>query len=103
MFFFSHLNAVFVFGRFLTGADTTFAWATGGPGGLLESPGSAQLLPYYFLSVLAFFVHVACAGRRVLVPWTGDRGAYRAAWTVGIGGILVALVLLAPLTGFRFH
>ena len=103
MFFFSHLNAVFVFGRYLQGADTTFAWATGGRGGLLEAPASAQLLPYYFLSVVAFFVHIACAGRRVVIPLTGDRVADRTAWTVGIAGCLVALALLAPLTGFRFR
>ncbi len=103
MFFFSHVNAVFVFGRRLQGVDTTFQWATGGPSGLLSSAGSATLLPYYLLSVLAFFVHAACAGRWALVPVAGDRGAERAAWAVGIAGCLVTLALLGPLTGFRLR
>jgi hypothetical protein len=103
MFFFSHLNAVLLFGRRLQAVDTTFEWATGGRAGLLASAGSAQLLPYYFLSVVAFFLHTACAGRRVLVTVIGDRGAERVAWAVGVGGCLVALALLAPLTGFRLR
>ncbi len=103
MFFFSHMNAVFVIGRRIQGVDTTFQWATGGPSGLLSSAGSATLLPYYTLSVLAFFVHVACAGRWALAPVAGDRGAQRVAWAVGIAGCVVTLALLAPLTGFRLH
>ena len=102
MFFFSHVNAVLVFGRWLQGVDTTFKWATGGPAGLLAS-GSAALLPYYLLSVLAFFMHAACAGRWALAPIAGNRAAQRAAWVVGAAGCLVTLALLAPLTGFRLR
>jgi hypothetical protein len=102
MFFFSHVNAVLVFGRWLQGADTTFQWATGGRAGLLAS-GSAALLPYYVLSVFAFFMHAACAGRWALGPVVGNGGAQRVAWVVGTIGCLVTLALLAPLTGFRFH
>ncbi len=101
MFFFSHLNAVFVFGRGMQDADTTFEWATGGRGGLLTSAGSAQLLPYYFLSVLALFFHLACAGRWTLVPIVGDGPARRTAWAIAVVGVVAAVGLLAPLTGFR--
>ncbi len=103
MFFFSHMNAVFVIGRGLQHADTTFQWAAGGQPGLLASAGTAVLLPYYLLSVLAFFMHVACASRRAVAPLAGERVAVRAAWAVGVAGLLVTLVLVAPLTGFRLH
>ena len=44
-------------------ADTTFAWATGGPAGLMARAGLLFMLPYYSLSVLALFVHLGCQAR----------------------------------------
>ena len=43
----SHLTAVFILGRTVTGVDTTFLWASGAPTGLLPDPWNVRLIPHY--------------------------------------------------------
>ncbi len=54
-FFLSHLFATLA-ARWRS-VDTTFAWATKAPGGLIASMTSVGLLPYYILAVVMLFVH----------------------------------------------
>ena len=102
MFFISHLSGVFISGRLLGHVDTTFAWATGGPGGLLTNPRSPQFIPYYSLAVLAFFLHAACAGRWGLTPTLGKSAALKFCYGVIAVGTVVTLLLLLPMSGIRF-
>jgi hypothetical protein len=47
VFIVSHLNAVFILGRAVSKADTTFLWASGAPAGLLPDPWNVRLVPHY--------------------------------------------------------
>ena len=102
MFFISHLSGVFISGRLLGHVDTTFAWATGGPGGLLTNARSPEFIPYYSLAVLAFFLHAASAGRWGLAPAMGKSAALKLCYGVIALGALVTLLLLLPMSGIRF-
>jgi succinate dehydrogenase hydrophobic anchor subunit len=103
MFFVSHLTGVFISGRAIQHVDTTFAWATGGPQGLLSNPRSPQFIPYYSLAVLALFLHAAYAGRWALVPMLGERGALKLCYGVIAAGISITLLLLFPMSGFHLR
>ncbi len=101
MFFLSHLTGVFISGRLIQHVDTTFAWATGGPHGLLTNPRSPEFIPYYSLAVLVVFVHAAAAARWTLVPVLGAPGAQRASYAVVVLGIVVTALLLLPMAGIH--
>jgi len=83
----SHLIAVFILGRIFLGIDTTFAWASGAPTGLLLDSWNVRLIPHYSLAVLFVISHLAMGLRSVLL----GRGvllasANRLAWIVcGVG------------------
>lgn len=100
MFFLSHLTGVFS-GRVLQHVDTTFAWATGGPQGLLANPRSPQMIPYYSLAVLALFLHVAYAARWSLTPLMGQSRALKFCYGTVALGVVITLVLLLPMSGFH--
>jgi hypothetical protein len=100
MFFMSHLTGVGM-GRFVQKVDTTFAWATGGPRGLLSGPRSGIFFPYYSLSVLALFLHSAGAARWSLARLMGQSAALRLCYAIIALGILATLVLLLPMSGFH--
>ena len=101
MFFLSHLTGVFISGRLVQHADTTFAWATGGPAGLLSNPRSPQMIPYYSLAVLALFLHAGAASRWSLAPAVGQPLAQKIGYAVIVLGMIVTLVLLLPMSGFH--
>jgi len=101
MFFVSHLTGVFISGRLIQNADTTFAWATGGPAGLLSNPRSPQMIPYYSLAVLALVLHAGSASRWSLAPVLGQLVAQRICYALIALGIIVTLVLLLPMSGFH--
>jgi succinate dehydrogenase/fumarate reductase cytochrome b subunit len=96
VFFFVHVSAALM-ARPIT--DTNFVWAAG-RNGLLAGSGSALLLPYYLLGVLALFVHV---GHYVRVRITGllpeivvQRLSYAG---MALGGMVTVTIGLA-LCGF---
>jgi len=103
MFFLSHLTGVFISGRLLQQADTTFAWATGGPQGLLANSRSPQFMPYYLLAVLAFFLHAACAGRWSLASALSAKAALKVCYGIMALGAVISLALLVPMAGFHLH
>jgi hypothetical protein len=101
MFFISHLSGVLISGRTIQKVDTTFAWSTGGPGGLLANPRSPQFFPYYSLGVLALFLHAAGSGRWSLARWIGPSAALKICYVVIGLGILVTLLLMFPMAGIH--
>jgi len=90
----SHLIAVFILGRWFLGVDSTFAWASGAPNGLLLDAWNVRLIPHYSLAVLFVICHLAMGLRTVLLGH-GIRGATadRSAWIVCSIGIAVSLVI----------
>jgi hypothetical protein len=90
----SHLVAVFVLGRWFLGVDTTFAWASGAPSGLLLDAWNVRLIPHYSLAVLFAISHFAMGLRAVLLGrGVGVAGADRAAWTICAIGLAVSGVI----------
>jgi len=99
-FIISHLNAVFILGRQVTGADTTFAWASGAPVGLLADPWNVRLIPHYSLGVWFVSLHMGIGLRTVLLAHgVSAAAANRVAWAAGILGVALAITITVAQLG----
>jgi hypothetical protein len=93
-FIVSHLNSVFILGRAVTKADTTFLWASGAPLGLLPDAWNVRLIPHYSLGVLFVITHMGLGLRGVLLAHrVSAPTADRVAWAVGALGAACALTI----------
>jgi hypothetical protein len=93
-FIVSHLNAVFILGRAVTKADTTFLWASGAPVGLLPDAWNVRLIPHYSLGVWFVITHMGLGLRGVLLAHgVSPLAAGRVASGVGTLGAAVALTI----------
>ena len=63
----SHLNAVFILGRAVMKANTTFLWASGAPVVLLPDAWNVRLIPHYSLGVWFLIAHMRLGVRGVLL------------------------------------
>jgi hypothetical protein len=95
----SHLIAVFILGRIFLGIDTTFAWASGAPTGLLLDSWNVRLIPHYSLAVLFVISHLAMGLRSVLLGHgVLLASANRLAWIVcGVGLPVSFIIAIAQL------
>jgi hypothetical protein len=101
-FIVSHLNAVFVLGRLVTKADTTFLWASGAPVGLLPDVWNVRLIPHYSLGVWFVILHSGVGLRGVLrAHGTSATTANRIAWVVGILGAALAITITIAQLGIH--
>jgi hypothetical protein len=96
LFLLSHLSAVFR-AHYLRHVDTNWIWLTSD--NLLTSAWSARLVPYYFLSIVAFGAHVSCALHRVLLghevkETLADRAFSVIAWSTGAGAVIIMTGLI---------
>jgi hypothetical protein len=92
----SHLTAVFILGRLFLGIDTTFAWASGAPTGLLLDSWNVRLIPHYSLAVLFVICHLAMGLRVILLGHeVQEKSANRLAWVICAAGLAVSLVITA--------
>jgi hypothetical protein len=90
----SHLNAVFILGRAVAKADTTFLWASGAPQGLLADAWNVRLIPHYSLGVWFVITHMGLGLRGVLLAHgVSPLAAGRVAWAVGAIGAALALTI----------
>lgn len=90
----SHLVAVFILGRWFLGVDTTFAWASGAPSGLLLDAWNVRLIPHYSLAVLFAISHFAIGLRAVLLGrGVGVAVSNRVAWILCSIGLAVSCVI----------
>src|SRR5205807_5445614 len=96
----SHLVAVFILGRWFLAVDTTFAWASGAPTGLLLDPWNVRLIPHYSLAVLFLICHLAMGLRTILLAHRAKVGlANGLAWTVcALGLVLSVVIIIAQLS-----
>jgi hypothetical protein len=93
-FIVSHLNAVFILGRAVTKADTTFLWASGAPVGLLPDVWNVRLIPHYSLGPWFVITHIGLGLRFVLLSHGASSAtANRVAWGVCAAGLAVALTI----------
>ena len=102
VFITSHVIAVFILGRMFLGVDTTFAWASGAPTGLLLDPWNVRLIPHYSLAVLFLICHLAMGLRTVLLAHRAKVGlANGLAWTVCALGLVLSVVILIAQLGVQ--
>jgi hypothetical protein len=97
LFLLSHLSAVFR-ARYLRHKDTNWIWLTSD--NLLMDDWSARLVPYYFLGIVAFGLHVGCALHRVLrgheaKEILADRAFSIIAWATGAGAVIIMTGLIS--------
>jgi hypothetical protein len=97
LFLLSHLSAVFR-ARYLRNRDTNWIWLTAD--NLLTDDWSARLVPYYFLGIVAFGLHVGCALHRVLLghevkETLADRAFSIIAWSTGAGAVTIMTGLIS--------
>ncbi|MCC7412626.1 MAG: hypothetical protein IT495_13485 [Gammaproteobacteria bacterium] len=98
-FLLSHLNATLIFGRRVLHGDTGWAFATGGPGGLVHAE---RLIPYYGFAVVFALLHLALGVRRLLLRRHVRRSrADGVVLATGVLGALIALAILAGMLGLR--
>jgi hypothetical protein len=90
LFLLIHVSAVLV-GRTVLGLDTNVHFAAAG---LQAWPYSLFFVPYYFLAVLAVFVHLGCALARRAGPSPRKRVA-AVAVPLCVGAVVSALVVVA--------
>lgn len=103
VFIFAHVVNVVLVGRILHGANAHFSGFTGkGAFGMLSDPNQPRLMPYYFVSVIATFVHVGAAGRWLLIPALGSEGSARFANATMVAGVVAALGILLPMAQIHF-
>jgi len=90
----SHLIAVFVLGRIFQGVDTTFAWASGAPTGLLLDSWNVRLIPHYSLAVWFVVTHIALGVRVILIAHGISLIAVnRVAWASCAAGFVLSFVI----------
>jgi hypothetical protein len=97
LFLLSHLSAVFR-AHHLRHQDTNWTWLTSS--NLLMDDWSARLVPYYFLGIVAFGLHVGCALHRVLLGHEvkeplADRAFSVIAWVTGTGAVIIMTGLIS--------
>jgi hypothetical protein len=97
LFLLSHLSAVFR-ARYLRHKDTDWIWLISD--NLLLDDWSARLVPYYFLGIVAFGLHVGCALHGVLrghevKERLADRAFSIIAWATGAGAVIIMTGLIS--------
>lgn len=99
IFLVEHLIAL-GFARLAFGLDTNFYW----PASVMSGPRFTwYFIPYYFLGVLALFVHVGSALRWILVDQGRIKTAAVTFWTLTLVGTVISGLIVAMLLGTFFE
>lgn len=80
--------------RFLWDIDTNFYFAAGGPA---SYPACLFFIPYYSLSVMAVFVHIACVHRAKMKERQHD--ATKTAYVIMGAGFFIAALIIFTFSG----
>jgi len=94
-FLFAHVGAVLA-GRTFFQLDTNFYF---GAYPLANFPFMLIFIPYYALSILAIFTHIACFSRWMLIAKLGQKAVNRLAWSIIGGGFVVTFLILLTFNG----
>ncbi len=98
VFLLDHAGYMVIVERLLRGADPLFSVSTGdGRFGMMTSANNARLMPFYAVAVAALFVHIAAAGRWLLVPVIGSNGAARFGRVTMWLGVILAVAVVLPM------
>lgn len=98
-FFINHVGSVF-FGRFIVEVDTNIYF---GIAGFYTSPFQFYFIPYYFLSVVALFVHLASAfnwlGRNSIQQTLRENLSY----LIIVVGVALSTILILSFNGVFYE
>lgn len=90
LFLLYHTGVVLV-ARTFWQVDTNFYFAAHGPANF---PACLFFIPYYSLSIMAVFVHIACVHRSKVLTSLGNTNADRVAYIImAIGLVVLALIM----------
>lgn len=95
-FFLIHLSAV-MSGRFLMNLDTNLYFAIAG---LNTFPFTLFFVPYYGLSIVAFFGHLAAIHSKKMTSSLPGLSPQSQAWVLLGAGVILSLLILLGLTDF---
>lgn len=90
-----HVGAV-MYGRYALGLDTNFYYAAAG---LNIMPFAIFFLPYYFLAVVAFFTHLACAGHWLARNYVTEPARTAIAYATMTLGLAVSSLIVTTFMG----
>jgi hypothetical protein len=94
-FFLNHVGAV-LFGRYVAELDTNIFY---GIAGFYTSPFHLYFIPYYFLGVVAIFVHIACAVHWLSSNAIAEGNRLILAYSIIGLGVATALLLILAFNG----
>lgn len=97
-FILQHLSTV-LGQRWYWQLDTNFYFAARV---VLEQPYALYFIPYYFLGVTAFGVHIANIHQKKIAPYVGETRAKYHFWVLVGGFVWIAMLILYIFTGNRF-
>lgn len=105
MFFvISHVNAVIILARMSLHIDPNWAFATGGPAGLIVDSWNIRLVPYYTLAVFFVLSHLFAGLRSVVLEHRGHLETADAIVTRGtVAAAIVSVVIMLGMCGLRVH
>ena len=98
VFVVEHMVAL-VLARWVEGLDTNFYWPASVMSG---APFIWYFLPYYFLGVVALFVHMGCGARLVLLRSSLRPHAQAGFWALAGLGLAMAVIIDLTLMGAFF-
>lgn len=94
-FFLNHIGAV-LFGRIGLGLDTNIYY---GIAGFHTNPFQYYFIPYYFLAVVAVFIHIAAAFHRLSSNALGEKQRKWIAYAIILLGVLLSNFLIDAFCG----
>ena len=94
-FFLNHIGAV-MYGRLVLGLDTNIYY---GIAGFHTHPLQFYFVPYYFLAVVAVFVHIAAAFHWLTRSALGDRSRKWLAISIIFVGVMISNILIDAFCG----
>lgn len=94
-FFLNHIGAV-MYGRLVLGLDTNIYY---GIAGFHTHPFQFYFIPYYFLAVVAVFVHIAAAFHWLTRSALGDRSRKWLAISIIFVGVMISNILIDAFCG----
>ncbi|MCS3502253.1 hypothetical protein M2189_008236 [Bradyrhizobium japonicum] len=102
VFILGHMNSVFIYARTVQGIPTDWAFAIGGPTGLIHDPWNIRLLPHYALGVFFVLTHLASGLRVVLIAHGVSPSTANRLWSAGsAASAAIAVAIIAGMSGIR--
>jgi len=98
----THLNSALVSARAVHHIDTDWAWASGGPNGLILDAWNIRLLPHYAFGAFFVLAHLTTGLRQILLAHGMREAMANRIWRAGLAlAGAVAATIVSALAGLR--